>query len=42
MIERIGQSPGLFAALSDEQWEAIESYDGPESLGGSDAPRDNR
>jgi hypothetical protein len=38
MIERIDQSPGFFASLTDEQWDAIESYDGPEGLGGSDAP----
>ncbi|HEX8358996.1 MAG TPA: hypothetical protein VF613_02685 [Longimicrobium sp.] len=38
MIERIDQSPEFFASLTDEQWDAIESYDGPEALGGSDAP----
>jgi hypothetical protein len=38
MIERVDRSPGLFASLTDEQWEAIESHDGPEVLGRSDAP----
>ena len=40
MIERIDRSPGFFASLTDEQWDAIESYDGPEVLGGSDAPHE--
>lgn len=34
MIEHVDRSPGFFASLTDEQWEAIESYDGPEALGG--------
>lgn len=38
MIKRIDQSPGFFATLTDEQWDAIKSHDGLEVLGRSDAP----